>query len=127
MINFREMILKSLSKIDVIHSIPGRIRLKIPFLDKVPPKYRLYDNYILEALKILPGIESLSLNYVLGTAVITYDTDKLYEKKVLAWINEIINVCINNLHLFEKYGETNLKYVIGTLKHQLKDEVKNYT
>lgn len=127
MINFKEMILKSLSKINVVHSIPGRIRLKIPFLDKVPPNYRLYDNYILEALKILHGIENLSINYVLGTAVITYNTDELYEKKVLAWINEIINVCTSNLNLFEKYGETNLKYVIGTLEHQLKDEVKNYT
>jgi hypothetical protein len=126
MINFKEIMLKNLSKINVVHSIPGRVRLKVPFLDKVPPNYRLYDNYILEAIKILHGVENLSINYVLGTALITYNTENVYEQKILNWIDEIVNVCINNLHLFEKYGETNLKYVVGTLEHQLRDKVKMY-
>ena len=127
MIGIKETLKYSLSKIKVMHSLPGRIRLKVPHLNRVPPEHRSHHDEIIHAMKILNGIEALTINYELGTVLITYDTKVLYEKKLLAWVNRVIRVNIDNVELYKKYGDTNLQYVINTIEHQLRDIVKEYS
>lgn len=124
MLNIEKILRNSLSKVKVVHSLPGRLRLKIPYLSGVPMEYRKYDKEIYHAVKILNGIQDLSINYIVGTVLITYDTDVLYEKKVICWIRKVIQVCLNNTKLFKQYFESNFQYVIKTIEQQLKDSVK---
>ncbi|ADL53597.1 HMA2 domain-containing protein [Clostridium cellulovorans] len=127
MIGIKEMLRYSLTKTRVVHSLPGRIRLKVPHLNRVPIQHRNHHSEILHAIRILNGIEDVTINYDLGTVLITYDTKVLYERKLLAWVDRVIQVNIDNVELFRRYGETNLQYVINTIEHQLKDIVKEYS
>lgn len=127
MIGIKETLKYSLSKIKVIHTLPGRLRLKIPYLNTVPLEYRKYDDKILQGIKILKGIETLTINYDINTVLITYDISILYEKKLISWVNRVIKVGIDNIDLFRNYGETNLNYVINTIENQLRDIVKEYS
>lgn len=126
MLNFENILKYNLSRIKVVHSLPGRVRIKVNNLNSVPDKYRKYDEEISRGMKILDGIDDVSINYVLGTILISYDTNKLYEKKVLSWVKEFAYICIDNSNNFKKYFEANFNYVINTIEHQLKDAVKNY-
>ena len=40
------------NKIKVVHSIPGRLRLQIPGLDKVPEDMKKYENYTTSIIKM---------------------------------------------------------------------------
>lgn len=126
MFDVKNYIIKHFAKVKVVHSIPGRLRLKVPKTINVPEEFRHYDKLVVDGIKILKGIEEIKFNYVLGTILLTYDTNKLYEEKVLKWINVSIEVVIKNLKLIEKYGETNLDYVINTINQQLKEKVINF-
>ncbi|SHE90447.1 HMA2 domain-containing protein [Clostridium fallax] len=123
MLDFKSYIIKHFAKVKVIHKIPGRIRLKVPTSVNIPEEFRHYDKFVVKGIKILDGIEDVTFNYVIGTILVNYDTNKVYEEKVLKWINTVIDVVIKNLKLIQQYGETNLEYVINTLEQKLKEEV----
>lgn len=127
MFNIKDMLKYSISKIKVTHSLPGRVRIKLPYLNKVPLENRNHDELISRAIKILNGVETININYSLGTVLVTYNTSLLYEKKLLSWIETVIRICIDNLNLIKKYGDNNLQYVINTIEHQLRDAVKQYS
>lgn len=124
MFDFKTYILKHFSKVKVMHRIPGRLRLKVPAVVTVGEEFRDYDKLVINSVKILPGVNEISFNYVIGTVLLTYDTKKTYEEKVLAWINKVVEVVVASMDFIEKYAPTNLQYVIDTLEQKLKQEVK---
>ena len=52
------------NKIKVVHSIPGRLRLQIPGLDKVPEDMKKYEHYTTSIIKMEKGIEEISYSYI---------------------------------------------------------------
>lgn len=115
--------LKHFAKVKVVHRIPGRLRLKVPKQVHVPEESREYDQLVVRGIKLLKGIEEIQFNYVLGTILVTYDTNQVYEEKVLKWIKRFMDVVVDNLALIEQYGQHQLDYVISTIEQQLKEEV----
>ena len=97
MLDFKKYLIKHFAKIKVIHSIPGRLRLKVPKQVYVAEEFRQYDRYVVDGVKLLDGIEDIQFNYVLGTILLTYDTNKVYEEKVLKWINRVVEIIIKNI------------------------------
>lgn len=51
------------------HSIPGRLRVKIPLLKKNAPAAETFE----KAVKRVSGVSSVSVNTVTGSAVMIYD------------------------------------------------------
>ena len=45
------------NKIKVVHSIPGRLRLQIPGMDKVPDKMKKYENFTTNIVKLVEGVK----------------------------------------------------------------------
>ena len=84
--NIKNHIIKHFIKFKVVHSIPGRLRLKVNNASKIP-----------------------------GSVVITYDTKKTYEEKIVKWINKVIDIVLGDFKLIEENGQDNLEFVIDTL------------
>ncbi|MBD5640460.1 hypothetical protein HYI18_18030 [Clostridium botulinum] len=112
-------------RIKVLHSIEGRVRIKLPDLDKIPEKYKIHEEDGIKAVKMLKGIKDVSINYVIGTCIINYDSNLITVDKILRWIKKIIKVNIDNIKLYEQYGEENPKQVINIVEEQLRLEIKN--
>lgn len=121
--NLKKHIFKHFAKVKVVHSISGRLRLKLVNASNIPEEYSCYIKYLKDALCILPGINNAKFNHVIGTILIEYSVDKVYEEKILKWIDTIIKVGSDNFQLIKDYGEDNLEYVVDTLERQLKDVV----
>lgn len=121
----KKFIISQIAKIKVSHSIPGRIRFKVNSMKMIPDEYKEYQKFLFEALEKLDGITNVEINLVTGSILVNYDINKLYEKKVLKWIDTIKSVGINNYDVIEKYGDTNLDFVIKTINQQLDEAVKN--
>ena len=122
--NFRKFIIGQLMKIKVSHSLPGRLRLKVSSLKLIPKEYIVYEKFIDESLKKLDGVTSVEINNLTGSILVIYDVNITYEKKILRWIEKLKEIGLNNFELIEKYGESNLDFVIKTINQQLNEAVK---
>lgn len=122
--NFKKFIIGQLMKIKVSHSLPGRLRLKVSSLKLIPKEYIVYEKFIDESLKKLDGVTSVEINNLTGSILVIYDINITYEKKILRWIEKLKEIGLNNFELIEKYGESNLDFVIKTINQQLNEAVK---
>lgn len=122
--NFKKFIIGQLMKIKVSHSLPGRLRLKVSSLKLIPKEYVIYERFIDESLKKLNGVTSVEINNLTGSILVIYDVNITYEKKILRWIERLKEIGLNNFELIEKYGESNLDFVIKTINQQLDEAVK---
>lgn len=121
MIDIKTYIIKNFTKFKVVHSIPGRIRLKINNASKIPKEAAMYDKYVIEGIKILDGIDNIEFNYMTGSVLITYNPNKLSEKIVIKWINHVLNIVLENINFIQEFGEDNIDYVVSTLEKKLKE------
>ena len=121
MLDIKTYIIKNFAKFKVVHSIPGRIRLKINNAPKIPKEATMYDKYVIEGIKILDGIDNIEFNYITGSVIITYNPDKLNEKIVINWINHVLNIVLENINFIQEFGEDNIDYVVNTLQNKLKE------
>lgn len=121
MIDIKTYIIKNFTKFKVVHSIPGRIRLKINNASKIPKEAAMYDKYVIEGIKILDGIDNIEFNYMTGSVLITYNLNKLSEKIVIKWINHVLNIVLENINFIQEFGEDNIDYVVSTLEKKLKE------
>ena len=122
--NIKNHIIKHFIKFKVAHSIPGRLRLKVNNASKIPQEAKEYDKYVVQGLKMLDGIKDVEFNYVTGSVVITYDTKKTYEEKIVKWINKVIDIVLGDFKLIEENGQDNLEFVIDTLEQKLNEAIK---
>lgn len=122
--NIKKFLISQLMKIKVAHSMPGRIRFKVSSLTMIPEEYRKYEKFIGESIGRLNGITKVDVNNITGSVLVTYDTNLLYEKKILKWVDKIKEIGIGNYELIEKYGESNVDFVIKTIEQQLDEAVK---
>ena len=122
--NIKNHIIKHFIKFKVVHSIPGRLRLKVNNASIIPQEAKEYDKYVVQGLKMLDGIKDVEFNYITGSVVITYDTKKTYEEKIVKWINKVIDIVLGDFKLIEENGQDNLEFVIDTLEQKLNEAIK---
>ena len=122
--NIKNHIIKHFIKFKVVHSIPGRLRLKVNNASKIPQEAKEYDKYVVQGLKMLDGIKDVEFNYITGSVVITYDTKKTYEEKIVKWINKLIYIVLGYFKLIEENVQDNLEFVIDTLEQKLNEAIK---
>ena len=97
MFNFKIALLNMLFKFNVVSDLPGRLRLKVNNYKKIPKEAQLYQNYAIEAVKKIEGINNVQFNFVIGTILIEYDVNKISSKEVVDWINQIKNLIAKNI------------------------------
>lgn len=112
------------NKIKVVHSIPGRLRLYIPGLDKVPEEMKKYEHYTTSLIKMHSGIKEVSYSYITGKILLIYDKDTTDEKKIIDWLNLVWKKVVDNEDVYSKLTpeeiERNLDKFYGMLCSQLK-------
>ena len=69
-------------KVKVVHSIPGRLRLHVPFAKKIPQEWRI-DNVYFDVFKCIHGVKEFEFNYVTSNALIKYDPSATNEKRIV--------------------------------------------
>ena len=122
--NIKNHIIKHFIKFKVVHSIPGRLILKVSNASKIPQEAKEYDKYVVQGLKMLEGITDVEFNYITGSVVINYDTKKTYEEKIIKWINKVIDIVLGDFKLIEENGQDNIEFVIDTLEQKLNEAIK---
>ena len=111
------------NKIKVVHSMPGRIRLLIPSLDKFPEQMKKHEHYITAIIKLKNGIKSVEYSYLTSKVLIEYDKMKLKEQDIVDWLNKIWKIIVDNEDVYQGMSvddvEKNVKRFFEMLKGEL--------
>ena len=108
------------NQIKVVHSIPGRLRLFVPNLSKVPEELKKYDNEVKKLILSKKGIKSVEYSYITNKILLYYDPNLISEKGILEWMNKVWKTVINHPELYEnkslKEIEDNLEIFYDLIK-----------
>ena len=111
------------NKVKVVHSIPGRIRLLIPSLDKFPEQMKKHEHYITTIIKLKNGIKSVEFSYLTSKILIEYDKMKLKEQDIVDWLNKIWKIIVDNEDVYQGMSvddiDKNVKRFFEMLKSEL--------
>lgn len=111
------------NKVKIVHSIPGRIRLFIPALDKFPEQMKKYEHYITAIIKLKSGIKSVEYSYLTSKILIEYDKIKLKEQDIVNWLDKIWKIIVDNEDIYHGMSvdeiEKNVKKFYEMLKSEL--------
>ena len=108
------------NQIKVVHSIPGRLRLFVPNLSKVPEELKKYDNEVKKLILSKKGIKSVEYSYITNKILLYYDPNLISEKEILEWMNKVWKTVIEHSELYEnkslKEIEDNLEVFYDLIK-----------
>ena len=108
------------NQIKVVHSIPGRLRLFVPNLSKVPEELKKYDNEVKKLILSKKGIKTVEYSYITNKILLYYDPNLISEKEILEWMNKVWKTVINHPELYEnkslKEIEDNLEVFYDLIK-----------
>ena len=115
MFNFKASILSMLFKFEVVSDLPGRLRIKVNNYKKIPKDAVNFQSQAMEAVKRLDGVKTVKFNFVIGTVLIEYDTDKVDSKTVVNWLNTIKTLALDNMNLINSLEGKDEEEVIDIL------------
>ena len=104
-----------LFKFEVVSDLPGRLRIKVNNFKKLPKEAVNFQSQAMEAVKRLDGVENVKFNFVIGTVLIEYDTDKVDSKAIVSWLNTIKKLALDNMGLINSLEGKDEKEVIDIL------------
>lgn len=108
------------NQIKIVHSIPGRLRLFVPNLSKVPEELKKYDNEVKKLILSKKGIKSVEYSYITNKILLYYDPNLISEKEILEWMNKVWKTVVNHSELYEnkslKEIEDNLEIFYDLIK-----------
>ena len=112
------------NKVKVVHSIPGRIRLLIPSLDKFPEQMKKYEHYITAIIKLKDGIKSVEYSYLTSKILIEYDKMKLKEQDIVDWLNKIWKIIVDNENVYQGMSVDDIEKNVKKFYEMLKSELE---
>ena len=90
-----------LNRPKVVHRLPGRLRVHVPFLQKLPSGHQERADRIAALLSVPDEIESASANLMTGNALIRFDAAKITENELLEYLRGMFEIFIRNRESFE--------------------------
>ena len=118
--NFFKATYLMLNQIRVVHSIPGRLRLFVPNLSKVPEELKKYDGEVKKLILSKKGLKSVEYSYITNKILLYYDPNLISEKEILEWMNKVWKTVVNHSELYEnkslKEIEDNLEIFYDLIK-----------
>ena len=118
--NFFKATYLMLNQIRVVHSIPGRLRLFVPNLSKVPEELKKYDGEVKKLILSKRGLKSVEYSYITNKILLYYNSNLISEKEILEWINKVWKTVIEHSELYENKSlrevEDNLEIFYDLIK-----------
>lgn len=115
MFNIKAAMFNLFFKFDVVSDLPGRIRLKVLHYKKLPQDAQRYQQYGMQVIKKLDGVEKVTFNFVTGTVLIEYDKYKLTSSEILEYLDLIKKLVNDNMGLIKTLDGKSEKEVVDIL------------
>ncbi|MBU3183543.1 hypothetical protein [Clostridium estertheticum] len=88
---FEQVLFNLAVKVNVIHSIPGRLRVNIPYAKKIPKEWQLENNYF-NVIRRMKGIKDIQFSYVTLNGLVLYDINETQPDQIIKMFYDIAKV-----------------------------------
>lgn len=113
-----------LNRPKVVHRLPGRLRVHVPFLQKLPREYDGLANRIAALLAVPDEIESATTNLMTGNALICYDPASVTEVDVIGYLRGMFEIFVRNRERFEGLKPENAPLAYEKLEQLVREAVQ---
>jgi hypothetical protein len=86
----------------VVHRLPGRLRIHVPALEKIPVDRKDLIEFVEAAIEVPEQIQSVTTNAATGNVLITYDKTSTTEDAVVSFLEGIAKLLFKNRDLLEQ-------------------------
>ncbi|MBB6621952.1 hypothetical protein H7E67_00775 [Clostridium gasigenes] len=121
----KEMMIKRFLRFKIIRDLPGQLVIRFDNNTNIQNEGEQYESLLVKGVKLLDGINDLQFDYSRNLIGISYDIKKLQTKKVLAWIQIIIDTLVDNFSFIKDNWERNSNVVVNKIESQLKTKKQN--
>lgn len=90
--NLLENLYERMIKINIVHSISGRLRLNIPSMKEIPKAWQVDSFAVTQLIEAIPGVKEATYSYVTGSAIILYDPNRIDEEKIIKSLKSMIRI-----------------------------------
>lgn len=120
-IGIKEMMIKRFLTFKIIRNIPGQLVIRFENSStNIQSEFKKYESLLVRGAKLLDGINELQFDYSRNLIGISYDIKKLEAKKVLSWVQIIIDTLVDNLSFIQNNWQGNLHGVVSKIEKELK-------
>ncbi|MBB6716085.1 hypothetical protein [Clostridium gasigenes] len=121
----KEMMIKRFLRFKIIRDLPGQLVIRFDNNTNIQSEGEQYESLLVKGVKLLDGINDLQFDYSRNLIGISYDIKKLQTKKVLAWIQIIMDTLVDNFSFIKDNWERNSNVVVNKIESQLKTKKQN--
>ncbi|MFZ0932439.1 MAG: HMA2 domain-containing protein [Syntrophobacteraceae bacterium] len=73
----------------VIHRVPGRLRVSVPAIRRIPSQFNGIANRLIDKVRLPNGVKTVDLNFISGNILIHYHVNQTEEAGVMGWLNDL--------------------------------------
>jgi hypothetical protein len=95
MIDLKKRIGNYLHGPKVIHRVPGRLRVSVPAIERIPAQFNGMANRLMDKVRFADGIKTVDLNFISGNVLIHYHVNQTDEAGVMRWLNDLYVFLVN--------------------------------
>lgn len=111
MFGLKKHIIKSMIKMDVVNNLPGKLEIYVAQISQIEDEYKAYQHFAVDAIKLLKGVQNVSVNYETGILSIAYDNNVVSAQKIYAWLDTIIDIAIDHKDFIKDNWEKDVNMV----------------
>jgi hypothetical protein len=110
---------KFLSAYRITHRLPGRIRIHIPALGKLPEEWQIYLEPATDLINTRNGINTVKIQPVTGNLLITFDPGKIKEAEIIQWLKSLVTAFLKQEIKSKPFTNANIRLRLERLHDRL--------
>lgn len=124
MLGIKKQFIKSMIKLEVVSSTPGKLQLYIAQIKKVEDEYKIYETYAENAIMLLKGVKNLQIDYEKGLATIVYAPEVVSAQRIYRWLQGMVDIGLDYYdglkEIWEKQPEVEESIKVDQIWHKMK-------
>ncbi|CAB1063233.1 hypothetical protein D1BOALGB6SA_8016 [Olavius sp. associated proteobacterium Delta 1] len=113
---------KFISAYRIVHRLPGRIRIHIPVLEKLPEDWWIFLRPSTELIRMRKGINTAGVQPITGSLLIDYDRKEIDEADILKWLETLVAAFLKLDIPSDPLNEANIGLRFALLRNRLSQE-----
>ena len=107
----------------VLHRLPGRLRIHLPLLERLPSRNGGAVEFAARLLSVPKGIKEVTPCVLTGNVLIRYDAEHLTDGDVLRYLQAVTQLCVTNRDRLEALTADSLHEAEGRLCQWLNEKI----
>lgn len=116
---WEELLLKLGFKPKILHSLPGRLRVEVAAIRRIPPEKTWLAHEIMNRIGLPSGISSLEPSFISGSLLFRYDPDCVSQEEVLGYVGEVARLFVRHREQILSAKPEHLPALIDRWKREL--------